>query len=32
MFNDPHILKLEGVYETQNSIYVIMEILEGRQL
>ena len=31
-FNHPNIMKLYGVYETDNSIYVIMEILEGRQL
>ena len=27
-----NISKLEGVYETQNSIYVILEYLEGKQL
>ena len=25
-------MKLEGVYETENSIYVILEYLEGTQL
>jgi serine/threonine protein kinase len=25
-------MKLEGVYETENSIYVILEYLEGQQL
>lgn len=27
-----NIMKLEGVYETENSIYVILEYLEGAQL
>ena len=31
-FNHPNIIKLEGVFETDNSIYVILEMLEGRQL
>ena len=30
--NHCNISKLEGVYETGNSIYVILEYLEGRQL
>jgi len=25
-------MKLEGIYETENSIYVILEYLEGTQL
>lgn len=31
-FSHPNIIKLEGVFETDNSIYVILEMLEGRQL
>lgn len=31
-FNHGNIIKLEGVFETDNSIYVILEMLEGRQL
>ena len=31
-FNHPNIIKLEGVFETDKSIYVILEMLEGRQL
>ena len=27
-----NIMRLEGVYETENSIYVILEYLEGSQL
>lgn len=30
--NHGNIMKLEGVYETDNSIYVILEYLEGMQL
>ena len=30
--NHSSIMKLEGVYETENSIYVILEYLEGTQL
>ena len=30
--NHRNIMKLEGVYETENSIYVILEYLEGSQL
>jgi serine/threonine protein kinase len=31
---DPHenVLKLEGVYESENSIYVVLELLNGGQL
>ena len=31
---DPHpnVLKLEGVYESDNSIYVVLELLTGGQL
>jgi calcium-dependent protein kinase len=28
----PNIMRLEGVYETDNSIYVILEHLQGMQL
>jgi serine/threonine protein kinase len=30
--NHSNIMHLEGVYETENSIYVILEYLEGSQL
>ena len=30
--NHSNVSKLEGVYETENSIYVILEYLEGKQL
>jgi serine/threonine protein kinase len=30
--NHPNLMRLEGVYETENSIYVILEYLEGMQL
>jgi len=30
--NHSNINRLEGVYETDNSIYVILEYLEGKQL
>jgi serine/threonine protein kinase len=30
--NHSNVMKLEGVYETENSIYVILEYLEGVQL
>lgn len=30
--NHWNIMRLEGVYETENSIYVILEYLEGTQL
>ena len=30
--NHPNITTLEEVYETDNSIYVILEYFEGRQL
>ena len=30
--NHPNITKLEEVYETENSIYVILECLKGKQL
>lgn len=30
--NHSNIVKLEGVYETENSIYVTLEYLEGEQL
>jgi serine/threonine protein kinase len=31
---NPHanVLKLEGVYESENSIYVVLELLNGGQL
>jgi serine/threonine protein kinase len=31
-FNHQNIIHLYGVYETENSVYVILEYLEGRQL
>lgn len=30
--NHPHILKLCGVFESENSIYMTLELLEGGQL
>lgn len=30
--NHSNIMRLEGVYETENSVYVILEYLEGMQL
>ena len=30
--NNPHIIKLHEVYETKNSIYMVMELIEGGQL
>lgn len=30
--NHPNVMHLEGVYETDNSIYVILEYLQGQQL
>jgi len=30
--NDPNILRLYGVYESDNSIYVVLELLRGGQL
>jgi serine/threonine protein kinase len=30
--NHSNILKLEGVFESDNSIYVILEVLSGDQL
>lgn len=30
--NHSNIMRLEGVYETENSIYIILEYLEGLQL
>ena len=30
--NHPNVMHLEGVYETENSIYVILEYLQGQQL
>jgi hypothetical protein len=32
MLDNENIMKLEGIYETENSIYVILEYLEGVQL
>ena len=32
ILNNQNIMKLEGIYETENSIYVILEYLEGVQL
>ena len=32
MISHPNITTLEEVYETDNSIYVILEYLQGRQL
>lgn len=31
-FNHKNLMKLYGVYESQNSIYVSVELLEGGQL
>lgn len=28
-FNHKNIIKLEGVYETEHSIYLVLELLEG---
>ena len=32
ILDNQNIMKLEGIYETENSIYVILEYLEGVQL
>jgi serine/threonine protein kinase len=32
ILDNENIMKLEGIYETDNSIYVILEYLEGVQL
>jgi hypothetical protein len=32
ILDNENIMKLEGIYETENSIYVILEYLEGVQL
>lgn len=32
MVDHPNITKLEEIYETDNSIYVILECLHGKQL
>ena len=31
-FDNPNILKLEGVFESQNSIYIILELFSNGQL
>ena len=30
--NHPHIMKLHEVFETENSLYFILDLLEGGQL
>jgi len=30
--NHSHIMKLHGVFETENSLYMILDLLEGGQL
>ncbi len=32
ILDNQNVMKLEGVYETDNSVYVILEHLEGIQL
>lgn len=32
IFDSPNIIKLEGVFETDNSLYVVEELLLGGQL
>lgn len=29
MFNHPNLMKLEGVYESENSVYFALEYIEG---
>lgn len=30
--NNPAIIKLHGVYETENSLYMVLDLLEGGSL
>jgi serine/threonine protein kinase len=32
MFDHPNLMKIEGVYETENSLYMALEFIEGPQL
>jgi len=32
VFDNPNIIKLEGVYESDNSLYVVLELLIAGQL
>lgn len=32
LVNHPNIIKLEGLYESKNYIYIVMEMLKGGEL